>query len=271
MVIMRKHKNSGYTLLELGLVLVVLSLVASGILTIATQKIRAAKLREVEVKMDTIERAVFSFRKANGYVPCPGDITLLESDQNFGFKAYSSVATAPTCQDGDGSPLKPNANFASGQTVGGMVPVRTLGLPDEYARDPWNGKFFYVVDKRITSTSTFNPAKLTDTTLIGSITVNDQTGSPRTSSAALLIMSFGPNGHGAYLGTARKFTGSTNADEWENCDCNASITGTFNSTFVAHPSTGDSTNILNSFDDIVRYYSRTQLISYSGEGLTESR
>lgn len=252
---MTYRKNSGFTLLELGLVLVVLSLLVSGFLSVATQNIRLAKKKELEMKLDAIEDAVISFRKANGYIPCPGDLALADSNANFGFQAQTvgiNICTTGT----------PAATFNDGSnTVAGMVPVRTLGLPDDYARDPWNGKFLYVVDKRATDASTFSVAKLNDTSLIGSITVKDSGNFNITTTAVLAVVSFGQNGHGAYVGTARKYVGSTNAAEWENCACDASSVGTFDSEFYSYINAGASATGLDTYDDAVRFYNRSQLVS----------
>jgi prepilin-type N-terminal cleavage/methylation domain-containing protein len=257
---MRFRKTSAFTLIELSLVLVVLSLLAGGVLTIATQNVRLAKKKELATKMSAIEDAVINFRKSHGYIPCPGDIVYVESDSNFGYQA----ANSGSCTSGT-----PAASFTivAQNSVGGMVPVRTLGLPDDYARDPWGGKILYVVDKRATAPTTFAVAKLTDTSLIGSITVYDYAGvvgvsTPITSTAVMLLMSFGANGHGAYIGTGQKFMGSTNTHEWENCTCNATVSAPpFNATFYSHSAVTSSTGALDGFDDVVRFYSRAQLYS----------
>ncbi len=247
-------------MLELGLVLVVLSLLVSGLLTVATQNIRLAKKKELEMKMDAIEEAVLSYRRMHGFIPCPGDITLVETAQNFGFQAVNPGS----CQDGTGGALSPDidAAWVSSNTAAGAVPVRTLGLPDDYARDPWGAKFFYVVDIRATAASTFAVSKLTNTSLIGSITVKDASDNTITSTAVMLLMSFGPNGHGSYVTSSRKFTGSINDQEHDNCTCDdVGGTGSFDSVFYAHPASGSSSGALDSFDDVARFYSRAKLSS----------
>jgi len=267
MMPMPRDKNAGFTLLELGLVLILLSLMTAGILAIATQNVRVAKRNELEAKLNAIEYAILSFRKANGYIPCPGNISLPDTDRNFGFNGINSVATSPTCTDGndavDGTP-DIAATYVSGNAVIGLVPVRRLGLNDEYAYDPWGNRFYYAIDVRATSASTFSPSKLTDTSF-GSITVTDGTNT-LTSTALLVILSMGPNGHGAVqrIGTQRKNVGSTDAAELINCDCTstAAYVPGFNASFVTKPATA-------TFDDILRYYLRPQLFSGASDTMTE--
>lgn len=246
------RRQAGFTLMELGISLIVLSLLASGVLTIITQKARLEKQSEIKMKMDAIESALLEFRKANGYLPCPANAALTEVNANFG---YQGATTA--CVGGS-----PAATFNDGvNTVGGMVPVRNLKLPDNYAYDPWGGRFLYVIDVRARNTTTFATTRLTSTGL-GSITVKDATGGNRTTAAAALVLSFGPNGHGAYqAGGTQKFVSSSNTHEQENCGCDDVAPTSFNPTFYMHPATTSSTDVTNSFDDIVRYYTRAQLNS----------
>lgn len=74
---------------------------------------------------------------------------------------------------------------------------------------------------------------------------------------AYVLMSHGQNGHGAYTrstASARRNSGSVNTLELENCDCtNAAANGTFNSIFYQSAYSEDSTNVNNTFDDIVEF------------------
>jgi prepilin-type N-terminal cleavage/methylation domain-containing protein len=268
-----RFKRSGFTLIELGIVLAILSLMLAGILAVATQNNRIQKRQELKTKMDAIESALMAFRKANGYLPCPASLNDQTDDTTFGRQA----ANAGSCTGGT-----PAATFDdSNQTVAGAVPVRNIGLPDRAAFDPWGGFFLYVVDKRATSATTFNPPKLStpyidgssDSSTLGSITVIDDLETPITDVAVVLLLSFGPNQHGAIsqgqtIGM-RKYVGSTNTHEWENCGCNATAATSFDAVFYRHQPTTTPGNALNSFDDTVRYYLRGDLTSGSTDTLTE--
>jgi prepilin-type N-terminal cleavage/methylation domain-containing protein len=250
---MRISEKSGFTLIELGLVLVILSLLASGLLSMATQNVRVAKRNELEMKMDTIEAALINYRKEHGYLPCPGDITLADSAQNFGFPAVPPG----NCDGGDGSALNPtlNATYADADVRAGTVPVRVLGLTDEYAYDPWGGRFYYVVTASITAPGSFNPTTLTNSAF-GDLQIWDESASELTGNAVMVLLSFGPNGRGAVQRSGQvKYNGTPSGDENDNCNCDGSTVHTVDNGFRSHRTNdGD-------FDDIIRYYTRTQLMS----------
>ena len=136
--------RDGFTLIELSIVVIVLGLIAGGIMAALTQNTRREKQISLIQKMDAIELALTKFVKKNGYIPCPADGTYAVTVANFG-KA-GGTAGGGTCingatYDGNGNrtadTTPPTANFSSGNTVGGVAPVRTLELPDGYAFDPW--------------------------------------------------------------------------------------------------------------------------------------
>jgi type II secretory pathway pseudopilin PulG len=252
---MRTGKKSGFTLLELGLVLIVLSLLASGILTMATQSVRIAKKNEIEMKMDAIYDAIINYRKAYGYIPCPADPRLADSNQYFGFQGTNPG----NCTDGT-----PATNFQAGNTssVKGDVPVRTLGLPDSYAYDPWGGRFIYAVQQIGTLSGGFSAVDINDTN--PKMTIFDSaTGTQITDQAFLVLLSLGPNGHGARQANAViKYVGSTNTYEQENCSCTAAIPNSWDDgNFYIGASTSSSSDTLNNFDDIGRFYTKWQITS----------
>ena len=255
------HKLPGFTLLEVGVVLIILSLMMSGLLTIVNQNIRITKQRELDSKLNAIESAVLAYRKEHGFIPCPGDLSLALTNANFGVQG----ATAGTCTGGT-----PAANFSSSNTVGGGVPVRALNLTDDYAFDPWGDRLLYVIDKRATSSTTFD-TDITSNSSLGSLTVKDKGDVSITTTAVLVLLSFGPNGHGAYqISGQRKYVASVNAHEWDNCGCNATTAQTFDATFYIHPGTTSTSGVLDNFDDVGRFYSRQQLASPTTDLLTET-
>ena len=243
----------GFSLLELSLVVTILALLMAGILNVATQRIMAGKQAELVMKMDAIEAALLAFRKANKRLPCP---------------ALGSAPAGTTFGVEDSHPGScSGAAFTSADTftVGGVVPTRTLALPDDYMFDPWGNRFTYAVDNRMTTSSptpAFTLYSSTDSS-VGSITVKQSTTAvtPMTSKAIAIVLSHGPNGHGAFqLSGVRKNFGSTNLDEQKNCHCtSAAAAATFDSTFIQ--STGHESSTDTGFDDTLRYYLRSDFLS----------
>jgi len=112
---------------------------------------------------------------------------------------------------------------------------------------------------------------ITDTT--PRMTIKDQSGNAKTTQAAYVLVSFGPNGHGAFPRsgaalTSRNSSGSNNFNEQHNCDCNNATPHAANNTiipqgffFQEQPNQspgklGDPTYV---FDDIVVYGTRSSL------------
>lgn len=246
----RGQKQGGFTLLELAIVLVILALVASGIMTLMAQDIRATKQAQLDAQLEAIHDAILDYRRRYNTLPCPARIGMLPSSAAFGLSQQSGGDCTSDITDGS-------------NTLAGELPVRSLELPDSMMFDPWGGRFTYAVDRRVVDTGgdfTFYPAN--DTT-IGSMTVYDSSGTARTTNAVVIVVSHGPNGHGAYqVSGARKSSGSVNADEMMNCHCDeTAATGTFTPDFFQHEYTGHFSDILNNFDDTVIYYVRSQLLS----------
>lgn len=241
--------DEGFTLVELSVVLAIFSILAAATLPILFDRFETNRQQVTLDRLEAVENALLVFRKANNRLPCPGDLTNTLASANFGVTA----ANSGTCTGGT-----PAANFSSGNLVGGTVPVKTLGLPDEYATDGWNRRFAYHVDARATGSNAMDTYGV-DNTTIGSATVNDASGTARTAKGVYVVVSFGPNGHGGHLRSGnRQDANSTNTDEQENCDCDAdAAAGTYNSTFVMKAPTEASPT--NSFDDIVAYRLRSWL------------
>jgi hypothetical protein len=115
----------------------------------------------------------------------------------------------------------------------------------------------------------WNPVILgTDT--IQRMTVNDQSGNAKTTTAAYVLASFGPNGHGAFPRNgaalnARINAGSNHADELKNCDCtNAAVSNAIipAGTFVQEQPNQTAAHLTDPtyfFDDVVAYGTRSDL------------
>lgn len=253
-------RRSGFSLVEISIVLVVVATMLAGVLPAITESQKTNASTETIDRMEAIEQAILTYRVGQERIPCPSSLTLSVNVGNFGKEG----ATPGTCTGGT-----PAATFGpSGQVVAGGVPVKTLGLPDEYAFDGWGRRFVYYVDKQLTLDTSYA------TTSAGSITIMDGAATPtvRTATAAYALLSPGPNGHGGYTRSGSRFSfGTTNTRELENCDCtSAAANGTFNATLHQYMATSN-TDPKETFDDIVRYASRPSLDLLAGAGAKVSQ
>ena len=137
-----KCNREGFSLLQIATVLMVGTVVLISILPGGDAGDNNQKNITNAQKLDKIEDAMSAFMAVNGRRPCPADGQYDVSSANFGLEA----ANHGNCTGGTpAAPLGPNNNV-----VGGVIPTKTLGLPDDYAFDAWSRRFTYVVDRRAT-------------------------------------------------------------------------------------------------------------------------
>lgn len=97
-------RKSGFTLIELSIVLVIIGLLIGGV-TIGTDMLKSAKLRSTISDIEKYRSAIHNFR--NKYNELPGDMTnataMWGSDSSCPNTAMNSVPKQATCNgDGDG-------------------------------------------------------------------------------------------------------------------------------------------------------------------------
>jgi hypothetical protein len=199
----------------------------------ADKVIETTKRSSTESKMDVIEKALADFQAKNNRLPCPATMPVTMGTGDYGVEKQFPA----------GDPVCPN-HF-------GAVPVKTLGLPDEYLLDGWGRVFRYVAN-----TQAFDSFSSTPVSIEGiNNAVVDASGGRRSAMVAYILISHGTNGYGAYLpdGTQLSTTGAS-VDELQN----------FNEPYVQK----DVMEGGAAFDDVVRFKERWQMTSgtslYSG-------
>jgi prepilin-type N-terminal cleavage/methylation domain-containing protein len=262
-----KHRTppfggDGFTLLEMSIVLLIIATLAGGAVAMLSASVSKRQTEETQSKLRLLQETLLKYRIAFDRLPCPSDITLRNDVNGYGIEVYTSATD--TCT---------GANFVNGGsfTAGGMVPVKSLGLPDDAAIDGWGRRIFYMVDMRAAKRSAFasidgSYISMPDT--IARMTVVGGAAQSKTISAIYVLLSTGPNGHGGYSrGTAATPTRinvrSSNTNEQDNCDCDntaTATTATFDKFVQAMP-TQSSSDIHNEFDDIVVFATRQDLRS----------
>jgi len=245
--------KAGFSLLELSVVIVILSFLLIAILPQASLMQDRQRNEQLLEQLHTIEAALINYRKKNVRLPCPANGALAQTAADYGIEG----APVGGCTSGS-----PAANFGpDSYTVGGVLPTKTLGLPDML--DPWGRRFSYHVDQRATQTSAFARYRIGNP-YIGEITVFNSGGGERTDRAVVVVISHGKNGHGAYMPSGvRRNANITNTEELTNCHCNsAGVSSSYDNEFVLQPQGGTGrSDTLDDFDDIGFYLERMHLVS----------
>ena len=228
-----KNARNGFTLIELAVVLVIAStLIAGGIMTVVGNR-ETQRLRNIAEQLQYILKKITDYVDANGFLPCPANPTATFYSSTFGRGLGS----------GDGGCTA--SNIVTPGTLGiGALPVYELGISASLTMDAWNNRITYVVDQNLVDTAGF-------TANDGSINVNNfgrgaTTPANITTTAAVLLVSHGPNGFGAWRGRggARLPTAGAGANELLNTDDN---------TLFVQSIPGPN------FDDLVSFYEKWQL------------
>lgn len=221
----------GFTLIEMAIVLIIITLVVGSALVPLSTQIEQRKRAETQKTLEEIKEALIGFAVANGRLPCP------------------ATATSNGVED-------PMGGGACTNPYNGFVPAVTLGItPTDdqgFVIDGWGGRIRYAVTRannnnnyvttndgiRNVGMGAFLPDLHVCASSTGVTPTNCGTtaGNTLTASAPALIYSLGQNWP----------TGGTGNDEAENLDADV--------VFVSHvPSPATAPN--GEFDDIVTWIS----------------
>jgi len=250
--------RQGFTLIELSIVLIIMSVVIGGGLTTFTASIKKNQFDITSARIETIENALLSYSMTNLRIPCPADITKNLGDATYATEGTNchNIATLPTVQ------------------IEGTVPTKELGLSDDYMYDGWGHRFRYAVDPAFTAslTDTTNPPKANPLPINSGglcvksptgITIRDSAATARTTSAIYAIVSQGADGHGSYTYNGTMFNASlSNADTLKNCHCDSSA-GVVANDGIYVQKAPTYTSATDQFDDIVAFKEAWQMQSQS--------
>ena len=255
-----------------------------GTLEMYTYTAEKAKIDTTNSTLDAIERALKLYYATNGDLPCPADGSLAVTNTNFGLGTETDDnLTSHRCLYDNLYGVANSLSSVDGNGFSGVVPTRTLNLPDSYMFDGWGNRITYVVDTPCVNSFYTRVAECLLVTaanpgptikVFDNSDSNTGTAAPedpadkRTGSAAYVVISHGKNGIGAWHrngGTARiPSTATTSVAEMENAHVStagALATGgdTPNDSFrddVIKDWTGVGASY---FDDLVRWKTAAQI------------
>lgn len=237
----RMLQRSGFSLIELSVVLVIIGFIAGSAMSVGLTRTDQARTQQTKSKIERIEQLLAAYLELNGYLPCPADPSLDESNANFGVAA-SDAATGCAATVANGG----------GDAWVGAVPVTSLDLPNTFALDGWERKYTYMLDQNFERKRAFAEST-------GGITILDAMGNTRTAEGVVVLLSHGKNGHGAWLksgGASRNNPGAGGAAETTNSDAPGTPLS-FDRSFV-------QAGLTSEFDDILSFKTKIQLVRQAG-------
>lgn len=162
------HKSAGFTLIELAVVLLIVSLLLGGLLVPLSTQLSQRNIQATQAQLEEIRDALLGYAIINGYLPCPtGNTTKDPTNANYG-----QEDTRPT--------IGPNKGVCPSES--GMLPWKTLnvaeydawGVGRSSSADPWTGHYRYRVHPNFSNSAT--PISLTSSpTAVETLSVQDST------------------------------------------------------------------------------------------------
>ena len=195
-------RKSAFSLVEIAIALSIIGFLLSASLIAGRNLLARYKMDTAHSNVDAISTAIETFYQERGYYPCPAIGSRSSSDSDYG-DAVGSCNTN-TC---------PSGLSCSNDIVIGTVPFSTLGI--HIKEDPWNNKFTYAVDKRLTDRD--------DGVCIlrGSAIIQGESNNNITDKAAYAVFSHGPGENGVYgRNGGAASTCDTSRKDHENCNGN---------------------------------------------------
>lgn len=234
------ERKKAYSLIELSIVIVIMSIIISSGLSLATSSSNNTRIQLTKERMNVVYKAIGAYLINHRSLPCPAPINASRSsDTNYGDSSGvdGTCTTAGVLTRGTG-------------LVYGMIPTQDLGLDSSFAEDGFGSKFTYVVAQAFT-----NPDLATGfatATPTGIITVKDKidpsTEQITTSDAIFVLISHGVNKFGAYSNNSATANAASSDLEEQSNYGNTNI-------FYANSNTSDI------FDDILLFKNRDDIAS----------
>ena len=238
----RPFHPAGFTLIEMAVGLLVLSLLLASLMSPIAAQIDQRRISDTQNALTKITEALIGYAMSNGYLPCPDKTTpVTDVAANDGTEDFN----AGTCVVKEGN-----------------LPWTTLGIPPT---DAWGNFYRYRVDNAFADHVKFTLATA------GNLKVKRPPppcpgplcGDPGTiysNSAPAVVMSHGKNGWGAINGSTKTQNPTTDASPDELQNVTHPIANTFHLRITTTGGSAASSTVA-SFDDIVVWLSTPVLMS----------
>ena len=246
----QRYGITGFTLVEMAVVLVIIGLLLVAGLNLGTTQIELARIKSTKEEQESIKFSLINFIARNKRLPCPAIATLAPNAVGYGIEAI----TPGTC----------TGTTVTGNVSTGLIPWVSLGLPDSNASDGNYNRFTYQVAIAATNTNVQTISGLKGVisihtnapAVLGATPAGNQTnictvGNYNPCLAVVAIISHGTNGLGAFTSSGTRIVlPAVGSDEEENTNLDNKIVVKEYSNNAANP-----------FDDIVMSLTASDLLS----------
>lgn len=261
-------KKTAFTLIELSLVLLVLSILVAGAISVSGSAVRNDKIKITQERMKAVYKAIGIYVSKNYGLPCPASLVKKKDDVGYG----AQVGSTGSCTNYSPNEGVYSSNLRS-SIVYGMVPIRELNLPVEMSEDGFGNKIIYIINQYHTIREfpdyyNYNGFSFKRNFSNDEIQVVKKPENALTEGVVMVLLSAGPNRFGAFgtSSTSQNAT-STNIYEQQNYLSNInSVPAPHAADFGLHANYPTKITIAASdssdatFDDIVFFKTRNDIL-----------
>jgi prepilin-type N-terminal cleavage/methylation domain-containing protein len=148
-------KKSAFSLIELSIVILIASILITGVLSMSNNNSGGLKTKITEDRIKEIYKALGNYLLINHHLPCPAALNIAKGSAGYGIEKRQAINPLATtysspCHIKGTSSSNPgvySGSLSQNQkyTAFGAIPVATLGLPSDMAEDGFGSKFTYIV------------------------------------------------------------------------------------------------------------------------------
>src|SRR5512140_1322115 len=86
-----RFQASGFTLVAIAVVLLILAVLLGGLLPTLSGQIEQRRISDTRKQLDEIQQAIIGFAISNGRLPCPADGAIPAGQANAGLEAFNGT------------------------------------------------------------------------------------------------------------------------------------------------------------------------------------